>query len=137
VDGETFTIGIERAHREEDAGKLTHVGGPAGRIHGAEHSLIDYNRARTPLLEIVTRPILGTGARAPQVARAYVAHLRELMRALDVSDVRMEQGSLRCDANLSLAPKGATQLGTRTETKNLNSLRSIERAVTHEMQRQA
>ncbi len=136
VDGERYVIGIERAHMEEDAGKLTHVG-TSGRIHGAEYSLIDYNRAGTPLIEIVTRPITGTGAKAPQVARAYVAHLRELMRALGVSDVRMEQGSLRCDANLSLAPKGSTELGTRTETKNVNSLRSIERAVTYEMRRQA
>ncbi len=136
VDGEIFTIEIERAHMEEDAGKLTHVGA-TGRIHGADYSVIDYNRAGMPLIEIVTRPILGTGARAPQVARAYVAHLRDLMRALGVSDVRMEQGSLRCDANVSLAPRGASTLGTRTETKNVNSLRSIERAVTYEMRRQA
>ncbi|MCC2593027.1 Asp-tRNA(Asn)/Glu-tRNA(Gln) amidotransferase subunit GatB [Tessaracoccus sp. OS52] len=136
VDGEVVRIEIERAHMEEDAGKLTHVGG-AGRIHGAEYSLIDYNRAGTPLIEIVTRPVLGTGAKAPAVAKAYVAHLRELMRSLGVSDVRMEQGSLRCDANLSLAPRGAAGLGTRTETKNVNSLRSVERAVRYEMQRQA
>ena len=135
-DGSFFTIPIERAHMEEDAGKLTHIGA-TGRIHGADHSVIDYNRAGMPLIEIVTRPILGTGAKAPQVARAYVAHLRDLMRALDVSDVRMEQGSLRCDANVSLAPKGSAELGTRTETKNVNSLRSIERAVTFEMRRQA
>ncbi|MDO5093694.1 MAG: Asp-tRNA(Asn)/Glu-tRNA(Gln) amidotransferase subunit GatB [Propionibacteriaceae bacterium] len=136
VDGEVFGIEIERAHMEEDAGKLTHVG-TTGRIHGADYSVIDYNRAGMPLIEIVTRPILGTGAKAPQVARAYVAHLRDLMRALGVSDVRMEQGSLRCDANVSLAPKGESRLGTRTETKNVNSLRSIERAVTYEMRRQA
>lgn len=136
VDGEVFAIEIERAHMEEDAGKLTHVGA-TGRIHGADYSVIDYNRAGMPLIEIVTRPILGTGAKAPQVARAYVAHLRDLMRALGVSDVRMEQGSLRCDANVSLAPKGSPELGTRTETKNVNSLRSIERAVTYEMRRQA
>ena len=136
VDGETYRIEIERAHMEEDAGKLTHIGG-AGRIHGADYSLIDYNRAGTPLIEIVTRPVLGAGDKAPAVARAYVAHLRELMRALDVSDVRMEQGSLRCDANVSLAPKGSGVLGTRTETKNVNSLRSIERAVRYEMRRQA
>ena len=136
VDGDTYRIEIERAHMEEDAGKLTHVGG-AGRIHGADYSLIDYNRAGTPLIEIVTRPVLGAGDKAPAVARAYVAHLRELMRALDVSDVRMEQGSLRCDANVSLAPKGSGVLGTRTETKNVNSLRSIERAVRYEMRRQA
>lgn len=137
VDGELMTIEIERAHMEEDAGKLTHIGGSTGRIHGAQYSTIDYNRAGTPLIEIVTRPIRGTGAKAPQVARAYVAHLRDLMRALDVSDVRMEQGSLRCDANVSLAPIGASKLGTRTETKNVNSLRSIERAVAYEMKRQA
>ena len=136
VDGETFVVEIERAHMEEDAGKLTHIGA-TGRIHGADHSVIDYNRAGMPLIEIVTRPILGTGAKAPQVARAYVAYLRDLMRALDVSDVRMEQGSLRCDANVSLTPKGSAELGTRTETKNVNSLRSVERAVTFEMRRQA
>lgn len=136
VDGESYVIEIERAHMEEDAGKLTHVGA-TGRIHGADYSVIDYNRAGMPLIEIVTKPILGTGAKAPQVARAYVALLRDLMRALDVSDVRMEQGSLRCDANVSLAPKGSAELGTRTETKNVNSLRSIERAVTFEMRRQA
>ncbi len=135
VDGETFRIEIERAHMEEDAGKLTHVG-TSGRIHGAEYSLIDYNRAGTPLIEIVTRPVLGAGAKAPQVAKAYVSHLRDLMRALKVSDVRMEHGSLRCDANISLAPKGATELGIRTETKNVNSLRSVERAITTEMRRQ-
>jgi len=136
VDGETFVVEIERAHMEEDAGKLTHIGA-TGRIHGADHSVIDYNRAGMPLIEIVTRPILGTGAKAPQVARAYVAYLRDLMRALDVSDVRMEQGSLRCDANVSLTPKGSAELGIRTETKNVNSLRSVERAVTFEMRRQA
>ncbi len=135
VDGETFRIEVERAHMEEDAGKLTHVG-TSGRIHGAEYSLIDYNRAGTPLIEIVTRPILGTRAKAPQVAKAYVSHLRDLMRALKVSDVRMEHGSLRCDANISLAPRGAGGLGIRTETKNVNSLRSVERAITFEMRRQ-
>ncbi len=135
VDGEMFRIEVERAHMEEDAGKLTHVG-TSGRIHGAEYSLLDYNRAGTPLIEIVTKPILGTGAKAPQVAKAYVSHLRDLMRALKVSDVRMEHGSLRCDANISLAPKGATELGIRTETKNVNSLRSVERAITSEMRRQ-
>ena len=137
VDGEVFEIPIERAHMEEDAGKLLHVGGSTGRIHGAEYSLVDYNRAGVPLIEIVTRPIRGTGAKAPQVARAYVAQLRELMRALGISDVRMEQGSLRCDANVSLMPKGSTELGLRTETKNVNSLRSIEAALTYEIRRQA
>ena len=137
VDGETFRIEIERAHMEEDAGKLVHAGGSTGRIGDAAYSLVDYNRAGTPLVEIVTRPITGTGAKAPQVAKAYVSFLRDLMLSLGVSDVRMEQGSLRCDANVSLMPKGATEFGLRTETKNVNSLRSIERALTYEIQRQA
>ncbi|HZG92213.1 MAG TPA: Asp-tRNA(Asn)/Glu-tRNA(Gln) amidotransferase subunit GatB [Pseudonocardia sp.] len=136
-DGSTVRVEIERAHMEEDTGKSLHVGGATGRIHGAEYSLLDYNRAGVPLIEIVTRTIPGTGARAPEVARAYVAALRDLLRALGVSDVRMEQGSLRCDVNLSLAPRGSGELGTRTETKNVNSLRSVERAVRHEMSRQA
>ena len=89
---------------EEDTGKSLHVGGATGRIHGADHSLLDYNRSGVPLIEIVTKPIEGTGAKAPEVARAYVAMLRDLLRALGVSDVRMEQGSLRCDANVSLRP---------------------------------
>ncbi len=130
-------IEIERAHMEEDTGKSLHVGGSAGRIHGAEYSLLDYNRAGVPLVEIVTRPIMGTRENAPAVARAYVAALRDLLRALDVSDVRMDQGSLRCDVNLSLAPVGDGGLGTRTETKNVNSLRSVDRAVRHEISRQA
>ena len=134
--GHTIEVGIERAHMEEDTGKSLHVGGATGRIHGADYSLIDYNRAGVPLIEIVTKPIEGTGARAPEVARAYVAALRDLLRALDVSDVRMEQGSLRCDANISLMPRGSTEFGTRTETKNVNSLRSVERAVRFEMCRQ-
>jgi aspartyl-tRNA(Asn)/glutamyl-tRNA(Gln) amidotransferase subunit B len=137
VDGERYRIEIERAHMEEDAGKLLHLGGSTGRIGDAEYSLLDYNRAGTPLIEIVTRPVRGTGAKAPAVARAYVAHLRDLMLALGVSDVRMEQGSLRCDANVSLMPKGTTELGLRTETKNVNSLRSVERALTYEIRRQA
>jgi aspartyl-tRNA(Asn)/glutamyl-tRNA(Gln) amidotransferase subunit B len=136
-DGEVVEIGIERAHMEEDTGKSLHVGGSTGRIHGANHSLLDYNRAGVPLIEIVTKTVEGTGARAPEVARTYVAALRDLLRALEVSDVRMDQGSLRCDANVSLMPKGATEFGTRTETKNLNSLRSVERAVRYEMCRQA
>jgi len=136
VDGTTYRIEIERAHMEEDAGKLTHAGA-SGRIGDADYSLVDYNRAGTPLIEIVTRPITGTGANAPQVAKAYVAFLRELMLSLGVSDVRMEQGSLRCDANISLMPKGTTTFGLRTETKNVNSLRSIEAALTYEIRRQA
>ncbi|HET7350146.1 MAG TPA: Asp-tRNA(Asn)/Glu-tRNA(Gln) amidotransferase subunit GatB [Marmoricola sp.] len=136
-DGETFRVEIERAHMEEDTGKSLHVGGSTGRIHGAEYSLVDYNRAGIPLIEIVTRPITGAGEKAPAVARAYVAHLRELLLGLGVSDVRMEQGSLRCDVNLSLAPAGSGTLGTRTETKNVNSLRSVERAARYEISRQA
>ena len=132
-----FRVDIERAHMEEDTGKSLHVGGSTGRIHGADHSLVDYNRAGIPLIEIVTKPITGTGDRAPQVARAYVAHLRELLLGLGVSDVRMEQGSLRCDVNLSLRPSPEAPLGTRTETKNVNSLRSVERAVRYEIGRQA
>ncbi|MPZ86300.1 MAG: Asp-tRNA(Asn)/Glu-tRNA(Gln) amidotransferase subunit GatB [Actinophytocola sp.] len=137
ADGTVVTVEIERAHMEEDTGKSLHVGGATGRIHGADHSLLDYNRAGVPLVEIVTKPVVGTGARAPEVARAYVTVLRALLRALDVSDVRMDQGSLRCDANVSLMPRGTTVFGTRTETKNVNSLRSVERAVRYEMTRQA
>jgi aspartyl-tRNA(Asn)/glutamyl-tRNA(Gln) amidotransferase subunit B len=133
---ETFRVEIERAHMEEDTGKSLHVG-TSGRIHGADYSLVDYNRAGIPLIEIVTRPILGAGERAPEVARAYVAQLRDLIVALGVSDARMDQGSIRADVNLSLAAKGSGTLGTRTETKNVNSLRSVERAVRHEMQRHA
>jgi len=136
-DGETFRVEIERAHMEEDTGKSLHVGGSTGRIHGAEHSLLDYNRAGVPLIEIVTKPITGAGERAPEVARAYVAALRDLLRSLGVSDVRMDQGSLRCDANVSLMAKGGDEFGTRTETKNVNSLRSVERAVRYEMRRHA
>ncbi|WP_226344517.1 Asp-tRNA(Asn)/Glu-tRNA(Gln) amidotransferase subunit GatB [Agilicoccus flavus] len=149
-DGGSFTyrVEIERAHMEEDAGKSTHVttGGGSSRIVGADHSLLDYNRAGTPLVEIVTRPLVGAGEHAPAVARAYVGALRDIVRALDVSDARMEQGSLRCDANVSLRPRAgedrrgpeqlAVPLGTRTETKNVNSLRSVERAVVYEMTRQ-
>ncbi len=131
---------------EEDTGKSLHVGGATGRIHGADYSLVDYNRAGIPLIEIVTQPLTGAGERAPEVARAYVGALRELLRALRVSDVRMEQGSMRCDANLSLRPRAegndaaaqdAVPLGTRTETKNVNSLRSVERAVRYEITRHA
>ena len=136
-DGSTFRVNIERAHMEEDTGKLTHVGGDTGRIHGATASLLDVNRAGVPLIEIVTKPIEGTGERAPEVARAYVTALRDLLRALDVSDVRMDQGSLRCDANVSLRTAGRQEFGTRTETKNVNSLKSVEVAVRYEMRRQA
>lgn len=136
-NGDLVTIPIERAHMEEDAGKLTHVGGATGRIQGAEYSLVDYNRAGVPLVEIVTRPIFGTEGRAGEVARAYVSTIRDIVRALGISDAKMERGNLRCDANVSLRPRGTEKLGTRTETKNVNSLRSIERAVRYEIQRQA
>ncbi|BCJ66862.1 Asp-tRNA(Asn)/Glu-tRNA(Gln) amidotransferase subunit GatB [Polymorphospora rubra] len=136
VDGEMVRIGIERVHLEEDTGKTLHIGGATGRIHGATESLVDYNRAGIPLVEIVTKPIPGTGAQAPEVARAYVTELRDVLRSLGVSDVRMEEGSLRCDVNTSLNLPGGPW-GTRTETKNVNSLRSVERAVRSEMLRQA
>jgi aspartyl-tRNA(Asn)/glutamyl-tRNA(Gln) amidotransferase subunit B len=132
-----FRIEIERVHMEEDTGKSLHVGGSTGRIHGAEYSLLDYNRAGIPLVEIVTKIVPNTGKYAPQVARAYVAALRDILRGLKVSDVKMEQGSLRCDVNLSLAPSGSGELGTRSETKNVNSLRSVETAVSGEILRQA
>lgn len=135
--GKVFTVQIERAHMEEDAGKLTHIGGATGRIHGAEYSLVDYNRAGVPLVEIVTKPVFGAGAEAPELAAAYVRSIREIVKALGVSDARMERGNVRCDANVSLRPIGQEKLGTRTETKNVNSLRSIERAVRYEIQRQA
>jgi aspartyl-tRNA(Asn)/glutamyl-tRNA(Gln) amidotransferase subunit B len=136
-DGTTWRVAIERAHMEEDTGKLTHLGSDTGRIEGATTSLIDYNRAGVPLIEIVTKPIEGTGERAPEIARAYVTALRDMLRALGVSDVRMDQGSMRCDSNVSLKEKGATEFGTRTETKNVNSLKSVEVAVRYEMRRQA
>ena len=136
-DGTTWRVEIERAHMEEDTGKLTHLGSDTGRIEGATTSLLDYNRAGVPLIEIVTKPIEGTGDRAPEIARAYVTALRDLLRALGVSDVRMDQGSMRCDSNVSLKPTGATEFGTRTETKNVNSLKSVEVAVRYEMRRQA
>ena len=135
--GQVYKIDIERAHMEEDAGKLTHVGGNTGRIQGAEFSLVDYNRAGVPLIEIVTKPVYGAGAEAPELAAAYVRYIREVVKALDVSEARMERGNVRCDANVSLRQHGAEKLGTRTETKNVNSLRSIERAVRYEIQRQA
>ncbi len=135
--GRTVRVGIERVHLEEDTGKSQHMGGATGRIHGADYSLVDYNRAGIPLVEIVTKPVEGTGALAPNVAHAYVTELRDLLRALAVSDVRMEEGSLRCDVNTSLSARGSGGWGTRTETKNVNSLKSVERAVRYEVERQA
>ncbi|MFL6163004.1 MAG: Asp-tRNA(Asn)/Glu-tRNA(Gln) amidotransferase subunit GatB [Jatrophihabitantaceae bacterium] len=137
VAGRTVRVGIERVHLEEDTGKNTHVGGSGGRIHGAEYSLVDFNRAGIPLVEIVTKPVPDAGPAAPEVARAYVTELRDILRTLGVSDVKMEQGSLRCDVNTSLTPAGSADWGTRTETKNVNSLRSVERAMRSEIIRQA
>jgi aspartyl-tRNA(Asn)/glutamyl-tRNA(Gln) amidotransferase subunit B len=134
---QTYRVEIERAHMEEDTGKALHVGGSTGRIHGADHSLVDYNRAGIPLIEIVTRTIEVPADRAPAVARAYVSHVRDLIGGLGVSDVRMDQGSLRADVNLSLKPAGSDVLGTRSETKNVNSFRSVERAVRYEVSRHA
>ena len=110
-DGSVFTVPIERAHMEEDAGKLTHVGGSTGRIQGAEYSLVDYNRAGVPLVEIVTKPIIGAEGRAPEVGKAYVSTIRDIVRALGISEARMERGNLRCDANVSLRPRA--QAGQR------------------------
>jgi aspartyl-tRNA(Asn)/glutamyl-tRNA(Gln) amidotransferase subunit B len=135
--GRQVQVAIERAHMEEDAGKLTHVGGATGRIQGAAYSLVDYNRGGVPLVEIVTKMIEGAEGDAPEVGRTYVAAIREIVKALGVSNARMEEGNVRCDANVSLRPRGSTVLGTRTETKNVNSLRSVERAVRYEIQRQA
>ena len=125
-----------RTWRRTPASSPTWAARPAGS-RGRPRRCIDYNRAGVPLIEIVTKPIEGTGERAPEIARAYVTALRDLLRALGVSDVRMDQGSMRCDANVSLKPKGATEFGTRTETKNVNSLKSVEVAVRYEMRRQA
>ncbi|MDR0432486.1 MAG: Asp-tRNA(Asn)/Glu-tRNA(Gln) amidotransferase subunit GatB [Bifidobacteriaceae bacterium] len=143
-DGTEVRVDIERAHMEEDAAKLTHVGGAAGRIHGANYSLVDYNRGGVPLIEIVTKPVEGMGERTPEVARAYVAALRDIVRVLGISDARMDQGSIRADVNLSLRRRveagqdqGAVPFGKRTETKNVNSLRAIELAVRYECERQA
>jgi aspartyl-tRNA(Asn)/glutamyl-tRNA(Gln) amidotransferase subunit B len=136
VNGSVVRIPIERVHLEEDTGKSLHVGGSTGRIHGATHSLVDYNRAGIPLVEIVTKPVTGTGAMPAEVAKAYVTELRDVLRGLGVSDVKMEQGSMRCDVNVSLNKPG-DDWGTRSETKNVNSLRSVERAVRSEVERQA
>ncbi len=129
VEGER--VGIERAHMEEDTGKTLHVGG-GGRIHEADHSLVDYNRAGVPLMEIVTRPDLRSAAQA----RAYVGELRAILETIGVSDVKMEEGSFRIDANVSLRPAGRDELGTKVEVKNMNSLRSLGRALEFEVQRQ-
>ena len=124
-------IRIERAHLEEDAGKTTHLGGDDGRIHGADQALIDYNRAGVPLLEIVSQPDI----RSAEDARAYVEELRAILIATRASEARLEEGSMRVDANVSVRPSGSKELRTRCEIKNLNSLRSLQRAVSYEAQR--
>ena len=125
------TIRIERAHMEEDTGKSTHVG-ESGRIHGADYSLVDYNRAGVPLMEIVSRPDISNS----EEARAYVSELRDVLKTIGVSDVKMEEGSMRVDANVSVRKIGDPELGTRAEIKNMNSLRSLGRAVDYEIMRQ-
>lgn len=130
VDGQTWRIGIERIHMEEDTGKSTHVG-ESGRIHGAEHSLLDYNRGGVPLLECVSQPDM----RTPAQAQAYLSALREIVAAIGISDARLEEGSMRCDANVSVHKPG-TPFGVRAEVKNLNSVRSLGRAIEFEIRRQ-
>jgi aspartyl-tRNA(Asn)/glutamyl-tRNA(Gln) amidotransferase subunit B len=131
VEGSRCRVGITRVHLEEDTGKSTHVG-ESGRIHGAEHALLDFNRAGVPLMEVVTEPDL----RAPAEARAYAEELREIVLALGISDARLEEGSLRFDANVSLRPVGSEAFGVKVEVKNMNSLRSLQRALAYEIERQ-
>ncbi|MEX0864789.1 MAG: Asp-tRNA(Asn)/Glu-tRNA(Gln) amidotransferase subunit GatB [Acidimicrobiia bacterium] len=131
VDGETRRIGIERAHMEEDTGKSTHVG-QGGRIHAASATLLDFNRSGVPLVEIVSKPEIRSAAEA----RAYAQELRSLVAELGVSDARLEEGSLRFDANVSVRMAGTDVLGTKVEIKNMNSFRSLERAIEHEVERQ-
>ena len=124
-------IGVERAHLEEDTGKSTHFGGSSGRIHGSDYSLLDYNRAGVPLVEIVSRPDIRTS----EQARQYVAELRSILLAVGASDAKMEEGSMRCDVNVSIHKPG-TPFGTRCEIKNVNSIRSVGRAIDYEARRQ-
>ena len=136
-DGSTYRFPIERAHMEEDAGKNTHIGGDDGRIQNADYSLVDYNRAGVPLVEIVSHPATGVGERAPEIAAAYVRNLRDIFRALGVSEARMERGNVRADINVSLRESPDAPFGTRTETKNVNSFTGIANAVRYEICRQA
>ena len=131
VDGAIRRVGITRVHLEEDTGKTTHAGS-TGRISGAEYALEDYNRAGVPLVEVVSEPDM----RTPEEARAYLNELRAILEALEVSDVRMEEGSLRCDANISIRPIGNPEFGAKIEVKNLNSVRSLYRALKFEQDRQ-
>ncbi len=132
LDGEPTVVGITRVHMEEDTGKSSHVGEGGGRIHDADHTLLDFNRAGVPLVEVVTEPDI----RSADQARAYAAELQRIVLALGVSDARLEAGSMRFDANVSVRHVGSTTLGTRTETKNVNSLRSLQRAINFEIDRQ-
>ena len=129
VDGQTKRIGITRIHMEEDAGKLIHSG---ATIKTSDSSAVDYNRAGVPLIEIVSEPDMRSSAEA----RAYLEKLKAILEYTEVSDCKMQEGSLRCDANISVMPEGATEFGTRAEIKNLNSFRALERAIEYEIQRQ-
>ncbi|HIR01092.1 MAG TPA: Asp-tRNA(Asn)/Glu-tRNA(Gln) amidotransferase subunit GatB [Candidatus Aveggerthella stercoripullorum] len=132
-DGYTAHVGITRIHMEEDAGKMVHIGGGEGRIAGATHSLVDYNRAGTPLIELVTEPDL----RTPEEARLFMQKLRQIYLAIGISDCSMEEGSLRCDGNVSLRRRGTTQFGTKTELKNMNSFKNLHDGLAYEICRQA
>jgi aspartyl-tRNA(Asn)/glutamyl-tRNA(Gln) amidotransferase subunit B len=133
VDDHRTVIGITRIHLEEDTGKMVHVGGSEGRIAGATHSLVDFNRAGTPLMELVTEPDI----RTPEEARRFAQKLRGIWLALGVSDCNMEEGSMRVDANVSIRPRGATELGTKSEVKNMNSFKALHDALAYEIVRQA
>lgn len=137
ADGTPYRFPIEHAHLEEDAGKNTHVGGADGRLQGARYSLVDYNRSGVPLIEIVSDPATGVGKNAPEIAGAYVRGIRELVRALGISEGRMERGNIRADVNVSLRESPDAPFGTRTETKNVNSFRGIENTIRYEISRQA
>ena len=133
ADGYVAHVGITRIHMEEDAGKMVHIGGGEGRIAGATNSLVDYNRAGTPLIELVTEPDL----RTPEEARLFMQKLRQIYLAIGISDCSMERGSMRCDGNVSLRRRGAHELGTKTELKNLNSFKSLHDGLYYEILRQA
>jgi aspartyl-tRNA(Asn)/glutamyl-tRNA(Gln) amidotransferase subunit B len=132
VNGTSKTIGITRVHMEEDTGKSTHIGDGDGRIHGADHTLLDFNRAGVPLVEVVSEPDIASS----EEARAYGAELQRIVLALGVSDAKLEAGSMRFDVNVSVRPIGREEFGTRTETKNVNSLRSVQRTIDFEIDRQ-
>ena len=132
-DGYIAHVGIERIHMEEDAGKMIHIGGGEGRIAGATHSLVDYNRAGTPLTELVTLPDL----RTPEEARLFMQKLRQIYLAIGISDCSMEEGSMRCDGNVSLRRRGTKEFGTKTELKNMNSFKNLHDGLAYEICRQA